>query len=147
MANMQELLKLENVQIIDSVTGWAEAIKASAQPLVDQGYAEPRYIDAMIDAVVNIGPYFVLCPGVAMPHARPEQGALGTQMSALLLRQPVHFNEDAPGVSLFITLIAKDSDSHLAALKHLAGLLGERSNVDALLAAQTPEELYGLLTN
>ena len=37
---MNEILKLENVRILDSVKDWIEAINVAVQPLVEQGYCE-----------------------------------------------------------------------------------------------------------
>ena len=42
--------------------------------MVDAGFTEPTYTEAMIDVVRDMGPYIVLAPGLAMPHARPEMG-------------------------------------------------------------------------
>ena len=33
-----DMLKKENIQIIDSIPDWREAIRVSVQPLVDTGY-------------------------------------------------------------------------------------------------------------
>lgn len=35
---------------------------------------EPRYYRAILDGVAQHGPYFVIAPGLAMPHGRPEEG-------------------------------------------------------------------------
>ena len=37
-----EMLKKENVQIVESVADWKEAINVAVQPLVDGGYVEAR---------------------------------------------------------------------------------------------------------
>lgn len=42
--------------------------------LVAADVVEPRYYQAILDAVEQHGPYFVLAPGLAMPHGRPEEG-------------------------------------------------------------------------
>ena len=48
-------------------------------------FTEPTYTEAMIDVVRDMGPYIVLAPGLAMPHARPEMGAkqVGTALVTL----------------------------------------------------------------
>ena len=48
-----------------------EAIQKAATPLVDAGMIEKRYIEAIIRSMKDNGPYFVLLPHVALPHARP----------------------------------------------------------------------------
>lgn len=145
MATIQELLKPSNVQIIDSVSGWMEAVQVAVEPLIEQGYVEARYVDAIINAAIDLGPYFVLCPEVAMPHARPEQGVISSQIAVTLMRKPVRFKEAGPDVRLIVALAAEDSDGHLDALRQLAHVLGKDGRIAALVSAQSPEELYNLL--
>ena len=47
-----------------------EAVRESGRLLCSQGFAEERYIDAMIQNVKENGTYIVIAPGIAMPHAR-----------------------------------------------------------------------------
>ena len=60
-------------------------IRHGGQLMVDAGFTEPTYTEAMIDVVRDMGPYIVLAPGLAMPHARPEMGAkqVGTALVTL----------------------------------------------------------------
>ena len=46
-----------------------EAVRESGRLLCSQGFAEERYIDAMIQNVKENGTYIVIAPGIAMPHA------------------------------------------------------------------------------
>lgn len=51
---MNEILKLENVRILNSVKDWIEAIHVAVQPLVEQGYCEKRYISEIIENTKNL---------------------------------------------------------------------------------------------
>lgn len=51
-----------------------EAVKLSVDLLVKADVVEPRYYRAILDGVAQHGPYFVIAPGLAMPHGRPEEG-------------------------------------------------------------------------
>ena len=52
MAVMEDMLKRENVQIIEKVSDWEESVHVAVQPLVDQGYVKSDYIDGiMADAL------------------------------------------------------------------------------------------------
>jgi len=42
--------------------------------LVDTDAVFPSYVDAMVRAVEELGPYMVVAPGIALAHARPEDG-------------------------------------------------------------------------
>ena len=40
MSAMKDMLKRENVQIVDSCKGWEDSIHVAVQPLVDGGYVK-----------------------------------------------------------------------------------------------------------
>ncbi|EIC06379.1 phosphoenolpyruvate-dependent sugar phosphotransferase system EIIA 2 [Microbacterium laevaniformans OR221] len=110
------------------------AIRAAGQLLVDDGLAEPRYSEAMIGAFRDLGPYIVLVPGIAMPHARPEAGAIRDGLAVLRLAQPVEFGhpENDP-VRLVIPLVGSDNHSHIDLLKRLSRVLMDPEAVNTLL--------------
>ena len=74
-ASVTDLLRPENIQVVDSVANWEDAIRISLKPLIEGGYAEPRYADNIIADTRELGPYYVLTEDVALIHARPEGGA------------------------------------------------------------------------
>ena len=43
-----EMLKRENVRLVDSVDSWQDAIKLAIAPLNEGGYVEDRYADEII---------------------------------------------------------------------------------------------------
>lgn len=63
------------VEVNVEVKNWEEAVRLGGKLLEEDGAVEHSYIDAMVDTVKNMGPYIVIAPGIAMPHARPEAGA------------------------------------------------------------------------
>lgn len=96
---------------------WQEAIDFSMASLLANHYVNANYIQAIKDSTINNGPYYILAPGVAMPHARPECGALKTGMSLTLLKQEVQFADDDEPVKLLIGLSAANADSHIGAIQ------------------------------
>lgn len=144
---MERLIKRENIMIKDRVSTWREAIKDSAQMLVDGGYIEPRYIDAIFESTEKNGPYYVLAPEIAMPHANPKDGVLEQQISLLVLRNPITFSDDGFEVRLIFTLAAKDNESHLDALRTLADLFSDEVRINAIIHAETISEIETLLHN
>lgn len=141
---MKTMLKLENIRILDHVDNWIEAITEAVTPLVTGGYVEPRYIQSIIDNTNRFGPYYVLAPEIALPHARPEQGVIKKQLGVTLLRHPVKFSEDGYDVRILITLAASDGQSHLETLQALSVFLMDDEQVGRLLKAQTREEILDL---
>ena len=143
--DMKDMVKLQNIQIKDSVDTWEDAVRVSLKPLVDGGYAEPRYAENVIADIKNVGPYVVLTDDIALIHARPEEGAIKTQMGLTLLRNPVHFEGSDSDVTLLFALAAQASTSHVDAIRVLASFCMDESKVEQLKSCSTPEEIFNLL--
>lgn len=137
-----KLLKQENVQICESADDWQDAIRISVQPLEQGGYVESCYKDEIIENVEKLGPYIVIAEDIALPHARPEQGVIGTQISITLFRQGVQFKGRDTTARLFVTLAAKDNNEHLEALSQISELLSNEEVVNQILAAPDAQTLY-----
>lgn len=142
-----ELLKKENVQICDAAADWRDAIRIAVRPLEEHGYVEACYKEEIISNVERMGPYIVIADNIALPHARPEQGALKTQIGVTLFRKNVVFEGKDMPARLFVTLAAKDSDSHLDALMEISELLSDESTVERILEAPDTEGLYQYFAN
>ena len=128
------------------IPDWKEAIRVSGQLLVDEGYAEPRYIDGMIDSVLEYGPYIVLFTGFALAHAASDKGALETGLSFVTLKEPINFgHEDYDPVRLVACMSTKDSESHMAMLSELAETMSDNEILDKLCKATTNEEFLKIL--
>lgn len=136
------LVKLENVQICEKANDWREAIKISVHPLEQGGYVKSCYKDGIIENVEKLGPYIMIADEIAMPHARPEQGAIETQIGITLFREGVQFDGKETTARLFVTLAAKDSDSHVDALVKISELLSDDAKVESILAAPDVQTLY-----
>lgn len=129
---LEELLTTQTIQLTAKVTDWKEGIRTASKPLLELGTIEEGYVEAMIESIEVNGPYVVITPGVAIPHARPEEGVRSLSMSLLKLDEAVDFAPDKP-VRLIIVLAAADSESHLRALVQLTTLLGEPANIEDIL--------------
>ena len=66
---IQDLLSEDNVSFHYPAETWEDVIRHGGQLMVDAGFTEPSYTEAMVEVVREMGPYIVLAPGLAMPHA------------------------------------------------------------------------------
>ena len=57
---LHQLLTKEHIQLEVEADDWRDAIHKSAEPLVQDGYIDARYINAMIKNVETNGPYIVM---------------------------------------------------------------------------------------
>lgn len=136
-----------SITIKKAARDWQEAIDLSMAPLLKQNYVNAQYIDAIKKSTLSNGPYYILAPGVAMPHARPEYGALKTGMSLTLLQEGVFFSETNEPVKLLIGLSAADADSHIGAIQALSELLSEDDQLAALLECHTEKQLADIIAH
>jgi mannitol/fructose-specific phosphotransferase system IIA component (Ntr-type) len=124
---------------------WEEAIRASSKGLLDLGFIKESYVDSMIESVKEYGPYIVIAPNMAMPHARPEAGSNKVGFAIMLCEEPVAFS-DAPEhqARLFVTLSCVNADTHLKMIQALVGVLGDDEKFNQILNATTKKEILSL---
>ncbi|WP_394173166.1 PTS sugar transporter subunit IIA [Guptibacillus hwajinpoensis] len=134
-----------NVQFLNSVSSWEEAIKKSATPLSKGGNITEKYVDDMIQNVHDNGPYIVIVPGIAMPHAQNnDNSVVKTGVSLLKLEEPVAFPEGKE-VNLLFTLAAEDTTGHLDLISDLSSLLIEDDVQEKLEKLNSEEEILDLI--
>lgn len=131
------------IKIINKAEDFKEAIKLSCEMLVAENIVEERYYDAILGKVEEFGPYFCIADGVAMPHARPEDGVIKEGISVLKLNEPVDFL--GKEISVFFTLAAKDSESHLGLLKAIAEVCMNETKLNMVMNAKTVEEIKEII--
>ncbi|MBA0051287.1 PTS sugar transporter subunit IIA [Streptomyces sp. AJS327] len=125
---------------------WQDAVDAAGELLVRGGLCTDDYVSAMKDAVRDLGPYVVVAPGVAMPHARPEAGVRSPGVSIVTLAEPVEFGHAANDpVDVVIAFAALDKQAHLRALQQIVTLIQNREALAELRAAETGDEIHAVL--
>lgn len=137
-----DLLDRKNVKILERAKDWKDAIQKSVMPLEEGGYVKAEYKEAIISKVEKLGPYIIIAPSIALPHARPEQGAVKSQIAITLFRNEVQFDKKDSTAQLFVALAASDSDSHLNALMRISEILQDEKKVEQILQAENTEVLY-----
>jgi mannitol operon transcriptional antiterminator len=143
---LTDLLTLETVSCIDGCPDWTNAVYAGGDLLQKIGGIESKYNDAVIQALQKHGPYMVIAPGIALLHARPEDGVNQVCMSLQILRSGVRFgHKDRDPVRLVFMFGTTDPKSHLQALSELMNLINDEPLLDALRASQTAAEAVEVL--
>lgn len=136
---MQEKFELTTdfIRFETSCDNWQDAIVKSSDVLLERGYILQSYQDAMVESVIEHGPYIVIAPHIAMPHARPESGSLKVGFSVMRLDEAVAFSEeDMHQVKLFIALSCKDSDTHIEILQKIVLILSDETQFNTLMTSQ-----------
>lgn len=85
---MDDLIRKENIQVGVDVASWQDAVRSVGSLLLQAGSITNQYIEEMIQAVVELGPYMVLMPGFALAHAAPSAAVLRDDISLITLKTP-----------------------------------------------------------
>lgn len=144
---LQDLLSEDNVSFHYPAETWEDVIRHGGQLMVDAGFTEPTYTEAMIEVVREMGPYIVLAPGLAMPHARPEMGAKQVGTALVTLEKPIDFGspENDP-VSVAVFLCAPNKDEHIQLLTDIATLFEDEEFLDVSANFESIEDVQQFLS-
>jgi ascorbate PTS system EIIA or EIIAB component len=122
-----------------------EAIRQAGALLVAVNKVEERYIDAMVKGFKDVGPYIVIAPLIAVPHARPEHGVLEQGVSLVRLKTPVVFGHPTNDpVQIVCAICGTDSTSHIGMLQSLAAVLGNKEKLETILTTKNKEEIISI---
>ncbi|TQQ23889.1 PTS sugar transporter subunit IIA [Vibrio cholerae] len=145
---LSELITSDVIRIYPNAADWKDAVQKSCQALIDNGAVEPRYVDAIFCSHEELGPYYVVGPSMAMPHARPEDGVNRLSLAITVIQQGVHFDSEGNDpVKMLVTLAATDSESHVGAIAQLAELFMNEEHVEQICNAQTIEDVLAVIKN
>lgn len=140
---IDEFVTPDTIAVNVKVDTWQEAVNYAGSLLLKSDAIEERYINAMINKVKELGPYIVIAPQIAMPHARPEDGTKKSAISIITLDKGINFgHEKNDPVKLVIALAAVDNEAHIEALAKLMEVLGDSNTLDNIFSSKSPQEVY-----
>ncbi|WED25940.1 PTS sugar transporter subunit IIA [Vibrio sp. DW001] len=145
MSIKEALINANAIQVGVDCKDWKEVIAIAAKPLLVSGKITDAYIEGIISSTIEHGAYYVLGEGVAIPHARPECGALDTGFSMVILKTPISI-EGSEDVDILVMFSAKDSNSHIQdGIKQIVEMLDDDTKLLSLRNATTVKEVVDLL--
>ena len=143
---MRDAVDRRSVAVKAEADSWQAAVELCGELLVAAEVVEERYGPAMIRTVEELGPYVAVAPGVAIPHARPEDGVLKMGISLAVLQNPVEFgSEENDPVDLLFGFASPDKDSHVDTIRDLVSFIQNAENLEALRTAETADEALRIL--
>lgn len=143
---MNSLIQTEHIKIGVLAADWRDAIREAGKLLQETGCISADYIESMIRAVEELGPYMVILPGFALAHAAPAPSVLKNALSLITLHEPVTFHAGANDpVRVVLCMSCVDRESHIAVLQRVAMALMEDGVVERIAGAQTVDEVQALL--
>ncbi len=141
----QALTENNSIRLGLSADTWQEAVRLSIDPLIESGAVKEEYYHAIIESTEEYGPYYILMPGMAMPHARPEAGVNRDSFSLITLTEPVTFS-DGKEVQVLLALAATSSEIHTSvAIPQIIALFELENSIERLSNCQSPEEVLAMI--
>ncbi|WP_314775292.1 PTS sugar transporter subunit IIA [uncultured Solobacterium sp.] len=129
---LKDILTVDNVIRVNKNVVWKEAIKIASEPLLITKSITSKYVQAMIDLVEEHGAYIVLKNKIAIAHAKPEEGANRLNVSLLINRKKIYFDEKI-GVHFLFVLSSPNPKAHLQILKDISFWTDEEVDLTTLL--------------
>ena len=120
-------------------------MRKASQPLVDAEKVTPAYVDDIVAGVRDLGPYIVIAPHVALPHARPESGAIEPAIGGRDAQDPHCVWERKRSRSLPLPLSATDNDGTWGASFPSSRFSPTTTSFASLDGASTPAEVVELI--
>ncbi|MCM3668707.1 PTS mannitol transporter subunit IICBA [Mesobacillus maritimus] len=137
-----DLLRPENVFLNQEFANKEDAIRFAGRVLVDAGYVEESYIEAMIERD-NITSTF-MGNDVAIPHGTEEAKKAVLKSGFTVLQVPNGVDFDGQKVRLIFGIAGKDG-THLEILSGIAVTCSEMENIEKLVSAKTAQEIIDIL--
>ncbi len=146
----ESLINNNSILLQASASDWREAIALGTGMLIKSGAVNQSYHDAIINSIEAHGPYIVIAPNFAMPHARPEDGVNRTAFALVTLTTPIYFDGESEPVDVFVTLAGSSSDEHIQGLTEVTQVLDDPDsdtgiNLDKLRQCRTKEDVYRVI--
>lgn len=132
------------VQVGVSCARWHEAIRLAARPLLRYGLIDKNYVDQMIAAVENYGPYMVLTPGVAYVHAGVDDGIKRNCTSILVLDEPMDFGPSGESKQIRAVVVLGIRDKEQSDLLNLASIFEREESIRVLERSTDAEPILAL---
>ena len=135
---LKDILTIDNVIRVNKNIVWKEAIRIASEPLLITKSITSKYVQAMIDLVEEHGAYIVLKNKIAIAHAKPEEGANRLNVSLLINRKKIYFDEKI-GVHFLFVLSSPNPKAHLQILKDISFWTDEEVDLKNLLNGDITE--------
>ncbi|MDF2036613.1 PTS mannitol transporter subunit IICBA [Cytobacillus oceanisediminis] len=142
MAHDDDLLRPENIFLNKEFADKDEAIRFAGRVLVDAGYVEESYIEAMIERDNITSTY--MGNDVAIPHGTEEAKKAVIKSGFTVIQVPNGVDFDGQKVRLIFGIAGKDG-THLEILSGIAVTCSDMDNIEKLAAAESVQTIMDII--
>lgn len=140
-------IKFENLKIRNETMDVYTALREIGNLLVNSQSVKFQYVENMITSYQEFGPYFVIAPGVAIAHAKPDESVICDDIALMICHSPVIFNSHNDPVTMLFGLCATGSHQHMEVLMKVANLLSDTEAQMRIMSVNDEQELFALLNS
>ena len=137
---LKKMLSKNNVQFVDKVKDWKEAIVKAGDILERNGFIKQDYTKEMINMIEKHGAYIIIEEGMAIPHAPISKNVLKTGISLLIVKEKVLF-PNGKGANIFLSFATINKTEHLGILNDLFELITKYNFIEKISKITEYEEL------
>lgn len=141
-AHEDDLLRPENIFLNQEFANKDDAIRFAGRALVDAGYVEESYIEAMIERD-NMTSTF-MGNDVAIPHGTEEAKKAVIKSGFTVLQVPNGVDFGGQKARLIFGIAGKDG-THLEILSGIAVTCSDMENIEKMVAAKTAQEIIDII--
>lgn len=143
---LEDIVKSDNILLDYECESWREAVAASGEILLKNGYIKRGYINDIIGNLEEKRQYVVIAQGIALPHAKSFNYVNKIGMSVLRLKTPVEFGDSPNGpVDLVFCFCTTDNKAHLEALRQFNIMISEEGTLRKIRAAKSKDEVMRII--
>lgn len=140
------LLSEERIEVNYEAADWEDAVREAGRLLAVTGAATEQYTEAMIDNIKENGPYIVIWPGTALPHADTKEGVLQEAAALVRLKDPVDFHHESNDpVRYVIAISIMNAESINQALYDIMRIFGNEKIKQTLDLKKDERSLLGTI--
>ncbi|EPW1045971.1 PTS mannitol transporter subunit IICBA [Vibrio parahaemolyticus] len=138
-------IQRENIHLGLKAANKEEAIRFAGNKLVELGYAEPEYVDAMFEREALVPTY--LGESIAVPHGTVEAKDRVKKTGIVICQYPsgIQFTEDDDDVAKLVIGIAAKNDEHIQVITTITNALDEPEAIEKLTNTNDVEEILNIL--
>ncbi|PMH40877.1 PTS mannitol transporter subunit IICBA [Vibrio sp. 10N.286.49.B3] len=140
-------IEQKNVHLGLHATNKEEAIRFAGEKLVELGYVESEYVDAMFDREKLVSTY--LGESIAVPHGTVEAKDKVIKTGIVICQYPsgVRFGEDEDDVAKLVIGIAAKNDEHIQVITSITNALDDPDAIERLTTTKDVSEVLAILSN
>lgn len=138
-------IERKNIHLGLHASNKEDAIRFAGNQLVELGYVQPEYVDAMFEREKLVTTY--LGESIAVPHGTVEAKDKVLKTGIVICQYPsgVKFGEEKDDIAKLVIGIAAKNDEHIQVITKITNALDDPETIEKLTTTKDIEEVLNIL--